>query len=100
MRGAATDNGHSFANWDDAERISPSINLQLGVHQKRFASPRRVQSRLKYQKVSNLLGVRRCVKHFSVPLEPLWFFLIRLNQSNSLAISRKVCKQCIQAALD
>jgi hypothetical protein len=44
-----------------------------------------VQGSLTQQDISNLFGVRRCVEHFSVTLEPLRVFLIRLNQPNAFA---------------
>ena len=67
-RWAAADNCDSRADRDYAERASPSINPQLGLHRKRFAGSWWTRSGLLKQHLANFLRVHRCVEHFCVTL--------------------------------
>jgi len=92
-RWAAADNCDSRTDRDYAERASPSINPQVGLHRKRFAGSWWTRRGLLKQYLANFLRVHRCVEHFCVTLELLWIFLVRLNQSFPLATARSGRKQ-------
>ena len=98
-RRATAHHGDSFSNRNDAEWLSPRIDLVIGFNGERLAGPGRMCYVLTKDRIAHLLGIRCCIKHLGVTLKFLRVFLVCLNPSLAFVGRRSMSKQRVQTPL-